>query len=175
MTPAETKIIGLVDGILQQESVRTYLDGAASRVEQRLRADPAAVMAWEPVPLDAYGTPLPGGIRSSWVFILRADVATGAERHPNSRQRTMSYRGAGDLQTRPGGRWQSHRLDSDLHLPLQQRWISVPENVWHQAVTPAANWVVVSFHTVLAEELVEERPGPSGAGLTQQRKYLERN
>jgi hypothetical protein len=173
MTPAERKIIGFVDGILQQEPVRSYLDGVASRVEQRLQADPAAVMAWEPVPLEVYGTPLPGGIRSSWVFILRAGVATGDERHPNSRQRMMSYRGAGDLQTRPGERWESHPLDSDPRLPFQQRWISVPENVWHQAVTPAAHWVVVSFHTVPAEELVEERPSPSGAGSTQQRKYLD--
>jgi hypothetical protein len=118
---------------------------------------------------------VPGGIRSGWVFLLRADVATGAERHPNSRQRMMSYRGAGDLQTRPGECWESHHLYSDPRLPLQQRWISIPENIWHQAVTPAANWVVVSFHTVPGEELVEERPDPTGSGSTQQRKYLEMN
>src|SRR5262249_41268581 len=162
-----------LDRILQRQPVRDFLDTVVARVEQQLQADPSAVMAWEPVPLDVYGTPLPGGIRSSWVFILRADVATGDERHPNSRQRMMSYRGAGDLQTRHGERWEPHRLDSDTRLPLQQRWISVPENVWHQAVTPAANWVVVSFHTVPGEELVEERPGHSGPGSTQQRKYLE--
>jgi len=169
----EEKVLDFLDRILQGKPLRAFLDAVLARVEQQLRADPAAMMAWEPVPLDVYGTPLPGGIRSSWVFILRADVATGDEQHPNSRQRMMSYRGAGDLQTRVGERWESHRLDSDPHLPLQQRWISVPENVWHQAVTPAANWVVVSFHTVPGEELVEERPGPPGSGSTQQRKYLE--
>jgi len=169
----EEKVLEFLDRILQRKPVRAFLDAVIARVEQRLQADPAAVMAWEPIPLDVYGTPLPGAIRASWVFILRADVATGAERHPNSRQRMMSYRGAGDLQTRQGERWESHRMNSDPHLPLRQRWISVPEYVWHQAVTPLANWVVVSFHTVPAEELVEERPGPSGSGSTQQRKYLE--
>jgi len=169
----EEKVLDFLDRMLQRKHVRAFLDAVVARVEQRLRADPAAVMAWEPVPLDVYGTPLPGAIRSSWVFILRADVATGDERHPNSRQRMMSYRGTGDLQTRTGERWESHLLESDPHLPLQQRWISIPVNVWHQAVTPAANWVVVSFHTVPADELVEERPGPSDAGSTQQRKYLE--
>jgi hypothetical protein len=169
----EEKVLEFLDHILQREPVRAFLDAVAARVEQWLRADPAEVMAWEPVPLDVYGTPLPGGIQSRWVFILRADVATGEERHPNSRQRMISYRGAGDLQTKQGERWESHRLDSDPHLPLQQRWISVPENVWHQAATPAANWVVVSFHTVSGEELVEERPALSGSGSTQQRKYLE--
>jgi hypothetical protein len=169
----ETKVLDFLDLILQRKPVRAFLDAVVARVEQQLRADPAAAMAWEPIPLDVYGTPLPGAIRSSWVFILRADTATGDERHPNSRQRMMSYRGTGDLQTRTGECWQSNHLHSDPNLPLQQRWISIPENVWHQAVTPAANWVVVSFHTVPADELVEERPGPSNADPTQQRKYLE--
>jgi hypothetical protein len=171
----EAKVLDYLDRILQGKPLRAILDAVVARVEQRLQADPVAVMAWEPVPLDVYGTPLPGGIQSSWVFSLRADVATGAERHPNSRQRMMSYRGAGDLQTRPGERWESHCLDSDPRLPLPQRWISIRENVWHQAVTPAANWVVVSFHTVPSEELVEERPSSSGSGSIQQRRYLEMN
>jgi len=113
MTAAEReeKVLEFLDRILQRKPVRAFLDTVVARVEQQLQADPAAVMAWEPVPLDVYDTPLPGGIRSSWVFILRADVATGDERHPNSRQRMMSYRGAGDLQTRLGERWESHRLD----------------------------------------------------------------
>jgi len=38
----------------------------------------------ESIPLDRYGTQLPQTIESSWVFVLRANVATGAERHPNS-------------------------------------------------------------------------------------------
>jgi len=169
----EEKVLEFLDRMLQRKPVRAFLDVVVTRVEQRLRTDPASVMAWEPIPLDVYGTPLPVAIQSSWVFILRADTATGDERHPNSRQRMMSYRGTGDLQTRTTTCWESHHLYSDFHLPLQQRWISIPVNVWHQAVTPAANWVVVSFHTVPADELVEERPGPSDAGSTQQRKYLE--
>src|SRR5262249_23574687 len=93
--------------------------------------------------------------------ILRADVATGAERHPNSRQRMMSYRGSGDLQTRTGEHWESNRLVSAQDFPLERRCVSVPENVWHQAVTAAAHWVVVSFHTVPAEDHIEEGPGSS--------------
>jgi hypothetical protein len=169
----EEKVLDYLDRILQKMPVRAFLDGVVARVEQQLRAEPVAVMAWEPISLDVYSTPLPESIQSSWVFILRADVATGAERHPNSRQRMMSYRGSGDLQTRLGERWESHRLESNPDLLLQQRWISIPENIWHQAVTPAANWVVVSFHTVPCEELVEERPGPSDADSTQRRKYLD--
>ena len=169
----DVRVLEFLDRLLQQEPVRALLDVVVVRAEQHLRDDPAAVMAWEAIPLEVYGTPLPGSIHSSWVFILRAHVATGAERHPNSRQRMMSYRGSGDLQTRTGERWESNLLVSDRHLPLEQRWVSIPENVWHQAVTPGADWVVVSFHTVPAEELIEERPDPSDAGSTRQRRYLE--
>jgi hypothetical protein len=57
---------------------------------------PEDVLAWEPIPLDLYKVPLPKAIHSSWVFILRANTVSGAERHPNSHQRMMSYRGTGD-------------------------------------------------------------------------------
>jgi hypothetical protein len=169
----EEKVLEFLDRLLQQKPVSVLLDAAVARVEQRLRADPEAAMAWEPIPLDVYGTPLPGSIQSGWVFILRADRATGAERHPNSRQRMMSYRGSGDLQTRAGERWVANLLGSAPSLPLERRWISIPENVWHQAVTPEENWVVVSFHTVPADELMEERPDASDAGSTRQRRYSD--
>jgi hypothetical protein len=170
----EKEVLGFLDNRLHREPVRAFVDAAITRIEQRLENDPAAVMGWEPVPLDLYGTPLPGSIHSSWVFILRANVASGAERHPNSRQRMMSYRGAGDLQTRTSDFWDSHALLSDPKLPLDQRWISIPENVWHQAVTPPANWAVVSFHTVPAEELIEERPDPDKPDSMRRKTYLER-
>ena len=68
--------------------------------------------------------------------------------------------------------WLSNILVSDLDVPLDERWISIPPNVWHQPVVATeTDWVVVSFHTVPAEELIEERPG-SGEGGTKQMRYL---
>src|SRR5262249_31835106 len=124
------------------------------------------------IPLSLYGDSLPAFIRSSWVFILRAGATTGPERHPNSRQRMMSFRGTGDMQTGGDGRWQSHALISDCGAELGQRWVSILVNAWHQAVVPEADWVVVSFHTVPAEELIEERPDAAESGRTRQRRYL---
>jgi hypothetical protein len=115
---------------------------------------------------------LPPFIRSSWVFILRAGATTGAERHPNSHQRVMSFRGKGDLQTGGEGKWQSHHLNSNRDEDMEQRWLSIPTNVWHQADVSDVDWVVVSFHTVPAEELIEERPDKTDASRTQQRKYV---
>jgi hypothetical protein len=45
--------------------------------------------------------------------------------------------------------------------------------VWHRPVIDAsADWVVVSFHTVLAEELIEERPDDSRDAGMRQMKYF---
>ena len=118
-------------------------------------------------------TRLPPEIRSAWVFVLRAGADTGAERHPNSHQRMMSFEGCGDLQTGEPGKWQSNVLVSDPNAPLERRWISIPTNVWHRPVIDAeADWAVVSFHTVPAEELIEERPDESREAGTRQMKYL---
>jgi hypothetical protein len=108
------------------------------------------------------------------VFVLRAAADTGAERHPNSHQRMMSFEGSGDMQTREPGGWQSNVLVSDPEAPLERRWISIPPNVWHRPVVGTdADWAVVSFHTVPADELIEERPDNSRKNGTKQMKYLE--
>ncbi len=84
----------------------------------------------------------------------------------------MSYRGQGDFQTQPAGEWCSHHLTSEQSAPLERRWISIPSNVWHQGVVGPDNWAVVSFHTVAAHELVEERPAGETTDATHQRRYV---
>jgi phosphinothricin acetyltransferase len=152
--------------------VRDQIDAFARRVAEQLRSEPESVMAWESIPLSLYGDCLPPPIRSSWVFILRGGTASGAERHPNSHQRMMSYRGTGDLQTGGPRQWQSHRLCSEEHATLDARWVSVPPNIWHQAVVCGGDWTVVSFHTAAAHELIEERPVAPDALETRQRTYV---
>lgn len=171
MKPEELRVLEALDLALRSKAIRPKIDPIVARVEQKLRESPGDVLAWEPVPMDFYAAPLPETIRSSWVFILRADTTTGAERHPNSHQRMMSYRGSGDFQTRPGDDWCSHLLRSDQGLPIVERWISIPPNVWHQGVVPGENWVVVSFHTVPEHELIEERPAQEAKAAVRQRKY----
>lgn len=167
----ELRILEALDVAVRSESVRPKIDAIVARVEQKLRKRPDDVLAWEPIPLNFYTAPLPEVIRSSWVFILRANTSTGAERHPNSHQRMMSYRGTGDFQTQRDGAWASHPLTSDRTAPIAERWISIPPNVWHQGVVPGENWVVVSFHTVAEHELIEERPATTAKDAVRQRKY----
>ncbi len=148
------------------------------RVLATLGRGPREIEAWEPVPLELYGATLPPDVRSSWVFVLRRGVTTGAERHPNSRQRMVSWSGGGDFQVFDGKGWRSHRLASDPRAPLERRWISIPPDTWHQGVVGEQDWLVVSFHTVEAPDLIEERPDPADPHpfhprRTRRRKYVE--
>jgi len=191
MTASERAILWELDKVLRRESVQSQLPAIIDRVQKDLAARKEAVMAWEPIPLPLYGDKLPNAIRSSWIFILRAGADTGAERHPNSHQRMMSFSGRGDMQIGSESvkklegdsvetnqppeleiQWESNPMISDPAAPLEQRWISIPPNVWHRPViAKAANWTVVSFHTVPAEELIEERPGTDPTE-TRQMRYM---
>ena len=173
MTTEERSRLELLDAALRSENVREHIRSVVARVREELARRKDALMSWEPFPLDVLATTLPPEIRSAWVFVLRAEADTGAERHPNSHQRMMSFEGSGDLQTGEAGNWHSNILASDSDAPLERRWISIPPNVWHRPVIDAdADWAVVSFHTVPAEELIEERPDNSRDGGTRQMKYL---
>jgi hypothetical protein len=182
MTTEEGSLLQRLDRVLQSEQVRAEILPIVKRVRSELTRNQDMLMAWEPVPLTLFRGGLPALIRSSWVFILRAGANTGAERHSNSHQRMMSFQGTGDLQTDAESAsksscvsadivWQSNILVSNPDSALEQRWISIPQNVWHRPVIPKeADWIVVSFHTVPADELIEERPHSSGG--TKQMLYL---
>ena len=182
MTTEERSLLQKLDEILRLQRVHAQIRPIVERVRADLAGKQDALMAWEPIALSIFKGALPATIQSSWVFILRAGANTGAERHPNSHQRMMSFEGTGDLQTdaeladksahAPSEiAWQSNILVSDPEALLDRRWISIPQNVWHRPVVPkGADWVVVSFHTVPAAELVEERPRPDGE--TKQMRYL---
>ena len=167
----EAEILSALDEAVAEPALARHLESVIPTLEQRLSVDQDAIMAWQPIPLDTYRR-LPEEIRSSWVFILRAGITTGAERHPNSHQRMVSYRGGGEFPSQVDGQWESRPLSSDRSRPITDRWVSIPPYTWHQGIVdPGQNWVVVSFHTVPAEELIEERPTDE-AGAVQQKHYI---
>jgi hypothetical protein len=171
----EQRILETLDEVLRRLEVRRVIEPIAWRVDQKLKSNPEATLAWEPVPLDTYGGGLPEFIRSSWVFVLRKGTTSGAERHPNSHQRVMSYRGRADFQTWENGAWRPNVLVDDPTAPLDQRWLSIPVNVWHKPIMGEGDWIVVSFHTATQAELVEERGDPEGSAVTRQETYASRS
>ena len=185
MEPDERARLEKLNAIVRSDELRMKIGPIVDRVCTVLSEKPEALMTWEPIPLEIFGEGLPPEIRSGWIFVLRAGADTGAERHPNSHQRMMTLHGSGDMKTESKKGelrikkdekvidWQSTVLVSDPSAPLERRWISIPPNVWHRPIVGRdVDWVVISFHTVPAEELIEEKLDESGAG-TKQKKYVK--
>ena len=173
----EAEILRQLDRAVHTSRAAAILASLASEIEAALDDAAATKIAWQSVPLSAYDA-LPEDIASSWVFVLRADCTTGAERHPNSIQRVMSYRGRADMQTWNGKGWESHKMASGADKPFDTRWLSIPRNVWHKPVMSGEHWVVVSFHTAADDALIEERPMDDAhpdRGTTTREPYEGRN
>jgi len=176
MIPEERSRLESLDAVLRSENVREQIRPIVERVRAELARKKTALMTWEPIPLTVFGHALPPEIRSAWVFVLRTGADTGAERHPNSHQRMMTFGGSGDMQTGEPERWQSNVLISNPDAPLEQRWISIPPNDWHRPVVGKdEDWAVVSFHTVVADELIEEKPDSGSKDGTKRMKYLRKS
>src|SRR5436189_5572831 len=122
MTKEERLRLETLDTALRSDNVREHIRSVVARLREQLARKKDALMGWEPFPLEVLVTTLPPDIRSAWVFVLRAGADTGAERHPNSHQRMMSFEGSGDLQTGEPGKSQSNILVSDPDAPLERRW-----------------------------------------------------
>jgi hypothetical protein len=168
MTKQERALLESLDELVR--SNENQIRPIVERVRAELTKKTDARMTWEPIAREIFPE-LPSAIQSAWVFVLRAGTDTGAERHPNSHQRMMTFAGSGDMKLDALGTtndvdeeseiaWHSHVLSGEAGAPLERRWISIPKNVWHRPVVSSGeDWTVVSFHTVPAEDLIEERPG----------------
>ena len=174
MRGSKDEIVLALDAAVRSSDVARHVQDALRRTAEALRNSDGP-MAWETIPLDLFEE-LPPGVLSCWVFMLRASQDTGAERHPNSHQRSLSLIGEGQVQLRQQGEWQSFALNSHTATSIDDRWVSIRPNTWHRWQVGRDDWGVLSFHTVVAEDLVEERPMTSDdldAGLTEQRRYQD--
>lgn len=151
----ESEVLDDLRRAIQAAMRDTALPGIVLDAQARLRDRPDVQMTWASIPITVYAG-LPDDVKSAWVFVLRGGISTGAERHPNSRQRMVSHSGAGDLQTWEESHWRSNELSAKADGRAS---LSIPPNVWHRPVTPRGpDWTVLSFHTASDDQLIEERP-----------------
>jgi hypothetical protein len=172
MTTTDDPVLRALDEVVRADSVDMIRDTLA-RVVRQLEAS-NELMAWEVVPLSAF-TRLPESVRSCWIFAIRAGAATGAERHPNSHQRSFSLTGHGTFELFDGTNWRPHPLTSG-DGSNEQRSVSIPPSTWHRLFVGPDAWGMISFHTVAPEDLIEERPVNANDldGATHQERYVGR-
>ena len=114
--------------------------------------------------LDLYGE-LPPDIRSAWLFALRKGFSHPPEYHPNSIQRMFALNRTGQFEVWNGERWIRHELAPGQGL-------SIPAGSWHRAPALDEHWVVASFHTAKAAELIEIVGDPASGKVGSSRVYL---
>jgi hypothetical protein len=158
----------LSDALAKAVGVKSFT-ATLDRVQGELTAHPSQPQAWEPVPLEVLGTPVPAPIKSCWVFVLRGAGVFGAERHPNSHQRTIALSGSARFEVFEGGEWSPRPVDAAT--PGRES-ISIPPNTWHRITIGPEGFVSCSFHTVPADELIEETPvNAEDLSVTRERRY----
>ncbi len=138
----------------------TLIEGAlrlqvaeAVDVARRMLATSREPFGWRFIDLGARS--LPDGIRSGAVFVLPAGTTPPGHHHPNSVQhmRVLAGRAVVTLQSRDG----TAQHDPVRYGVGQERpWLVIPRGVVHQlGVLPEGDLVVLSFHTVPEEDLLE--------------------
>lgn len=115
---------------------------------------------WSAIDLQSITTPLPGTIKSCWIFVLKKGAASGCHFHPNSIQHMVMIEGAGT--SKVGSISAEMKLFREQDCSLDQTWYVIPAGVPHEFFPEGKDVVVVSFHTCASEEL-EEISCDSGA------------
>jgi len=165
--PVAAKLSHLVNASRQSDVIAPTL----ARVERALADNPDQPQAWEPLTVDALPFKVPEGIRSCWVFVLRAGPSFGAERHPNSHQRTVALSGDALFELFNDDSWSQRPIRARNGEKDSASALSIPPSVWHRITVGHMNFVSMSFHTIPAEQLIEETPVEEDLSITTQRPY----
>jgi oxalate decarboxylase/phosphoglucose isomerase-like protein (cupin superfamily) len=125
----------------------------AVEVARRMLATSREPFGWRFIDLGTRR--LPDGIRSGAVFVLPAGTAPPGHHHPNSIQhmRVLAGQAVVTLRSTDG----TAQPDPVRHRVGRERpWLVIPRGVVHQIeVLPEGELVVLSFHTVPEEDLLE--------------------
>ena len=164
----EAELMSSLQVRIAAPGARSALTQMADELERQLAAAPDQQKStYTSVPLSLYGEALPVELRSSWLFALRRDLTHPPEYHPNSIQRMFALTESGAFETWDGEQWIRHEL-----IPGDDG-LSIPANTWHRTPAQDHDWVVVSFHTVKPNELVEIVGDPESGAVASERVYLE--
>jgi len=117
----------------------------ATSLKARAMLQTGEEFGWEFVSLG----PLPEGVASAGLFVLPARSRPTPHRHPNSIQHMRRL--AGDARVRL-------TLGDDVldrSVGADERWVVIQADATHQIDVGEREFVVISFHTVPQEELLE--------------------
>jgi quercetin dioxygenase-like cupin family protein len=125
------------------ERSQAVLDAASLKARAMLQI--GEEFGWEFVSLG----PLPEGVASAGLFVLPARSRPTPHRHPNSIQHMCRLSGEARVRLTLGGEVMDRLVGAD------ERWVVIETDATHQIDVEDREFVVISFHTVPQEELLE--------------------
>lgn len=151
LTPHLGSRLRALDALVEGE-LRPQIDEAVDTAH-RMLATSREPFGWHFIDLGSRD--LPDGIRSGAVFVLPAGTTPPGHHHPNSIQHMRVLAGAAVVTLQSTQRAPQH--DPVRYGVREQRpWLVIPQGVVHELeVLPEGELVVLSFHTVLQEDLLE--------------------
>ena len=140
-----------MDDLVTETLHRAQIERACDGCEAELLLRPELGMSYQVVnPRLEFAGPA-AALRSLWVFAFRPHASSDKHKHSNSTQYTRTWRGSGRMRI-----GHSELLTDALFEDPARDWMEIPPGVFHQGIAEASGWCVVSFHTVVAEELQDE-------------------
>ena len=117
----------------------------AASLKARTMPQTGEEFGWEFVALG----PLPDGIASAGLFVLPARSRPTPHRHPNSIQHMRRLAGEARVRLTLGNEALDRSVGAD------ERWVVIQADATHQIEVGDQEFVVLSFHTVPQQELLE--------------------
>ena len=147
-------IISTLDDILKDESIRKIIDMILSKAKEKI-SQSTSISITETIPLSVFDDKLPKEINLCRLFILKANTKSKIERHANSFQRTFTLLGEGDTRVLENNIWKSN-IRKSKGTSIEERWLSVPKNTWHEPIALSSDWATITFHTASESEILDE-------------------
>lgn len=140
------KLAELVDGWRRVSQVRA----AVAELTKQVLGGKEPFLG-KPLPDELVQGRFPPGIQSAWVFVLKPETLTPSHKHPNSVQHMAVIEGSGRFII---GAKEDYLQPFDPAFPERSIYV-IPEGVPHAFEPGHEPLVVLSFHTVPADKLVE--------------------
>jgi len=151
LTPHMGSRLRALDALIEGE-LRPLIDEAVDAA-RRMLVTSQEPFGWQFI--DVGSGDLPDGIRSVAVFVLPAGTCPPGHHHPNSTQHMRVLAGQATVTLRSTGS-PAHHDPVRYGVGAQAPWLVIPQSVVHELeVLPGEELVVLSFHTVPQEDLLE--------------------
>ena len=151
LTPQMGSRLRALDALIEGE-LRPLIDEAVDAA-RRMLATSQEPFGWQFI--DVGSGDFPDGIRSVAVFILPAGTCPPGHHHPNSTQHMRVLAGRATVTLRSTGSPAQHD-PVRYGVGAQRLWLVIPQGVEHELeVMSGEALVVLSFHTVAQEDLLE--------------------